>query len=262
MKLEDLERLKELAGLKLDEGKVKNSIMHDAENMSKEEFEKKHGKKMADEYFESIEEDVEQGEALTEMFDKPYPFKLVYKSDESVEFITKLPDKTTLRIVFTSKNQPDGQWELFFKRGDRIDLSGKGDQQRIFATVLKAIAEFVEKKSPNKIVFTADKDGESTSRMKLYDRLVSRFASDIGYSSKAQTVTGENWAERSYTLTRKMNEGVSTLTEEQFDEAAGKKDACYHKVKSRYKVWPSAYASGALVKCRKVGAKNWGNKSK
>ena len=41
-----------------------------------------------------------------------------------------------------------------------------------------------------------------------------------------------------------------------------KKDACYHKVKSRYSVWPSAYASGALVKCRKVGAKNWGNKTK
>jgi hypothetical protein len=41
-----------------------------------------------------------------------------------------------------------------------------------------------------------------------------------------------------------------------------KKDACYSKVKSRYKVWPSAYASGALVKCRKVGADNWGNKSK
>ena len=40
------------------------------------------------------------------------------------------------------------------------------------------------------------------------------------------------------------------------------KDACYHKVKARYKVWPSAYASGALAKCRKVGASNWGNKSK
>ena len=52
------------------------------------------------------------------------------------------------------------------------------------------------------------------------------------------------------------------MTEAQFDEAAGKKDACYHKVKARYDVWPSAYASGALVKCRKVGAKNWGNKSK
>ena len=52
------------------------------------------------------------------------------------------------------------------------------------------------------------------------------------------------------------------MTEEQFDEKAGKKDKCYHKVKARYDVWPSAYASGALVKCRKVGAKNWGNKSK
>ena len=47
-----------------------------------------------------------------------------------------------------------------------------------------------------------------------------------------------------------------------FHESEGKKDACYHKVKSRYKVWPSAYASGALVQCRKKGAKNWGNKSK
>ena len=55
---------------------------------------------------------------------------------------------------------------------------------------------------------------------------------------------------------------------EQLDEGkdkkgkgSGTKDACYHKVKSRYSVWPSAYASGALVKCRKVGAANWGNKS-
>ena len=44
-------------------------------------------------------------------------------------------------------------------------------------------------------------------------------------------------------------------------KGSGKKDACYHKVKSRYSVWPSAYASGALVKCRKKGADNWGNKS-
>jgi hypothetical protein len=52
------------------------------------------------------------------------------------------------------------------------------------------------------------------------------------------------------------------MTEAEFDEAAGEKDACYHKVKARYKVWPSAYASGALVQCRKKGAKNWGNSKK
>ena len=41
-----------------------------------------------------------------------------------------------------------------------------------------------------------------------------------------------------------------------------KQDACYRKVKSRYKVWPSAYASGALVQCRKKGAANWGTGAK
>ena len=52
---------------------------------------------------------------------------------------------------------------------------------------------------------------------------------------------------------------AKNVTEENLEE---KKDACYHKVKSRYKIWPSAYASGALVKCRKKGAKNWGNSDK
>ena len=41
-----------------------------------------------------------------------------------------------------------------------------------------------------------------------------------------------------------------------------KKDACYYKVKASAKVWPSAYASGALVQCRKKGAANWGDKKK
>ena len=40
------------------------------------------------------------------------------------------------------------------------------------------------------------------------------------------------------------------------------KDACYKKVKARYKVFPSAYASGSIAKCRKVGAANWGDSSK
>ena len=42
-------------------------------------------------------------------------------------------------------------------------------------------------------------------------------------------------------------------------KGSGKKDACYHKVKRTAKVWPSAYASGRLVQCRKKGAANYGN---
>ena len=59
----------------------------------------------------------------------------------------------------------------------------------------------------------------------------------------------------------RKGKAINVKTEETVVEKAGEKDACYKKVKSRYSVWPSAYASGALVKCRKVGAANWGNKS-
>lgn len=45
-------------------------------------------------------------------------------------------------------------------------------------------------------------------------------------------------------------------------KSKGKRDACYYKVRRRYKKWPSAYASGALVQCRKKGAANWGNSVK
>jgi hypothetical protein len=55
----------------------------------------------------------------------------------------------------------------------------------------------------------------------------------------------------------RKGKAINVATEEYVNE-----DACKEKVKSRYKVWPSAYASGALVKCRKAGAKNWGNKTK
>ena len=81
-----------------------------------------------------------------------------------------------------------------------------------------------------------------------------------GFSQKAHCAGRKK---RENKMSSKLEELVGKrITEEQFDEAAGKKDACYHKVKARYDVWPSAYASGALVKCRKVGAANWGEKSK
>ena len=45
-------------------------------------------------------------------------------------------------------------------------------------------------------------------------------------------------------------------------KGSGKKDACYKKVKASASVWPSAYASGRLVQCRKKGAANYGKSKK
>ena len=61
-------------------------------------------------------------------------------------------------------------------------------------------------------------------------------------------------------LLRIIEEEYQAIEEKKKKKA--KRDACYHKVKARYDVWPSAYASGALVKCRKVGAANWGKSTK
>ena len=91
--------------------------------------------------------------------------------------------------------------------------------------------------------------------------------SDRGAGNKAKRRAGlpvekKSPTYKAYAANKKMSENYFNEAKDKKGKGSGTKDACYHKVKSRYSVWPSAYASGALVKCRKVGAANWGNKSK
>ena len=51
----------------LGEGKMSDMIIHDSETLSKEEFTKKHGKELADEYYESVAEAV--GDAAAPIYD-------------------------------------------------------------------------------------------------------------------------------------------------------------------------------------------------
>ena len=65
--------------------------------------------------------------------------------------------------------------------------------------------------------------------------------------------------------TRKLNKELKTSEKRQkkYGKSPFKvKDACYDKVVSRYGPKNSAYRSGAMAKCRKVGAANWGNSKK
>ena len=57
-------------------------------------------------------------------------------------------------------------------------------------------------------------------------------------------------------------EELEISEEDKKGSGSGKKDACYKKVKASASVWPSAYASGRLVQCRKKGADNYGNSTK
>lgn len=56
------------------EGRMSDQLIHDSETMSKEEFAKKHGKEMADEYYESVNE-------AEEVMEKPDTDRLVLEAD-------------------------------------------------------------------------------------------------------------------------------------------------------------------------------------
>ena len=62
--------------------------------------------------------------------------------------------------------------------------------------------------------------------------------------------------------TKGMKKEEVVLEADKKGKGSGTKDACYKKVKASAKVWPSAYASGRLVQCRKKGAANYGNSKK
>jgi len=55
-----------------------------------------------------------------------------------------------------------------------------------------------------------------------------------------------------------MGKILSSKQPKGMKEGGTVKDECYRKVKAQYKVFPSAYASGAIAKCRKArgGKKN------
>jgi|TARA_B100000902_G_scaffold213609_1_gene203143 hypothetical protein len=104
------------------------------------------------------------------------------------------------------------------------------------------------------------KSGASKPTMVKTDRKVRKEEKFVPPYEELKTVAKEKEKKKSRMNAMEVN-GALDEAKDKKTKGSGSKDACYHKVKSRYSVWPSAYASGALVKCRKVGAANWGNKS-
>jgi len=130
---------------------------------------------------------------LKEAFDAPYPMTWEHGDDnESHDALVKLPDGTNLSIMFSKEYaEPDyveEEWQVEFYRNHSQDVTGEGDAQRIFATVLSAIQQFIKLEEPKRIKFSAAKQtGDMTpnaSRTSLYNRLVQRFANNLGYGVK------------------------------------------------------------------------------
>ena len=92
------------------------------------------------------------------------------------------------------------------------------------------------------------------------DRNKRRSATDVvfhGHSKVERDRKQAHYKSRGVKKVKGVKEEVVAEADKK-GKGSGTKDACYHKVKASAKVWPSAYASGRLVQCRKKGAANYG----
>jgi predicted chitinase len=127
---------------------------------------------------------------VNEAFDQPYKILRWENSEHygDVDAIARLDDNTFLSIMFNkgfSQGTKEEAWSVEFYRNNSQEVTGEGDAQRVFATVISAIQTFIKKYKPNKIIFSASKEveqGQNTeSRARLYDSLVQRYARSWGF---------------------------------------------------------------------------------
>jgi hypothetical protein len=134
---------------------------------------------------------------IDEAFDTPLPITWEKGMHGDVDALAKLPDGSNLSIMFNKQDniKPDDKtWMVEFYRNNSQEVTGEGDAQKVFSTVLLAIQQFIKKYKPLKIYFSASKQMDPTinygpddvvpnpeSRAKLYDRMVLRYAKSWGY---------------------------------------------------------------------------------
>ena len=124
---------------------------------------------------------------VNEAFDQPYKLKWEKGDYGDVDAIAKLDDGNYLSIMFNKGYNQDKEeaWSVEFFRNNSQEVTGEGDAQRVFATVLSAIQTFIKKYKPNRVIFSASKeveDGQNAqSRARLYDSLVQRYAKAWGF---------------------------------------------------------------------------------
>ena len=150
---------------------------------------------------------------LTELFDRPYRWQTRNMGGRDVAaaareagnatYTFKTDEGDTVMVEFNE--DLDDERDVFiaeFRRQGSYSVTGGGDAPRIFATVIDIMQHFVQEVHPDILTFSADTDvkndgatGETMvirSRIKLYDRMVQRFARRLGYqySSRPDPYSG------------------------------------------------------------------------
>ena len=136
---------------------------------------------------------------INELFDKPARWQMTRDSRGAVDYQSNVNGKD-LVVVFDII--ASGTWEVIFTVDSELAVTGEGDgdEMKVFSTVLDIMSDFIKNKDPEQLYFTAEKSPVyGSSRIRLYNRLVKRFASSRGYMLKDKDDAG--W-KVSYTLVK------------------------------------------------------------
>jgi len=125
---------------------------------------------------------------ILEAFDQAYNFRKLDGPNETKHVYTFTTNEGSgLEVMFLLNNKEREEWYVDFTRGvvgrdrskEKFNVTGEGDAFRIFATILEIFRDFIKQVQPLRIYFSVD--NTESSRIKLYDRMITRFANKMGY---------------------------------------------------------------------------------
>lgn len=147
---------------------------------------------------------------LNEVFDAPLPFQLtsddtgyfnIHGKTYEVYFDPVENDPTAVEMSFRLRKGVNQQGTLDYS----TDIEGSGDATIVFSTVIAITRKFISR-SPNMTKLVFHSKANEPSRLKLYDRMVSRIQPGWAVSSEMQG------NEKVYTLTRPQAQGQAGQT--------------------------------------------------
>lgn len=113
-------------------------------------------------------------EFLTELFDKPLPHKLIHSTERGEIYAFKTPNgqKFEVQVIV---DQQDGTYEFIFGGSgeDTITKTGKGEEFRVFSTVLKIIKSVIDVGEPEHFFIQAVR--KEPGRVSLFQKIIKKF---------------------------------------------------------------------------------------
>ena len=156
-------------------------------------------------------------EFLIELFDQPYSYTWIKQDENEWRGNFTASDKSVVKVFFESPKSPYEEWDMAFIRNESTAAMGGGDEFKIFSTVLDMLSEFILAIHLKNIVFYST-FAATGSRMKLYDKLVEKYAEKLGhgytYSMEDSTQGKKYVLTRNYQISKdfgKTNEDKETL---------------------------------------------------